>query len=203
MPPVKMRGDGRMAKSPKKTLLRLLSYMRGYVPVLIVVLVCIILSSLAQTIGTRSLGTLVDEYILPMVSSGSTDFSPLASYLLKIACIFGVGINVNQRTFTSNAPNPVSLSAITGQEEDITELLNRIVEAFCKYYAMLLDGRYADISDLYHAALYRRHGFHAYRDANGIFDAAIVEVENDGHLVLRDKDCHFRRYAFKEVEFLV
>ena len=92
MPPVKMRGDGRMAKSPKKTLLRLLSYMRGYVPVLIVVLVCIILSSLAQTIGTRSLGTLVDEYILPMVSSGSTDFSPLASYLLKIACIFGVGI---------------------------------------------------------------------------------------------------------------
>ena len=92
MPPVKMRGDGRMAKSPKKTLLRLLSYMRGYVPVLIVVLVCIILSSLAQTIGTRSLGTLVDEYILPMVSSGSTDFAPLASYLLKIACIFGVGI---------------------------------------------------------------------------------------------------------------
>ena len=92
MPPVKMRGDGRMAKSPKKTLLRLLSYMRGYVPVLIVVLVCIILSSLAQTIGTRSLGTLVDEYILPMVYSGSTDFSPLASYLLKIACIFGVGI---------------------------------------------------------------------------------------------------------------
>lgn len=118
-------------------------------------------------------------------------------------CIFGVGINVNQRTFTSNAPNPVSLSAITGQEEDITELLSRIVEAFCKYYAMLLDGRYADISDLYHAALYRRHGFHAYRDANGIFDAAIVEVEDDGHLVLRDKDCHFRRYAFKEVEFLV
>ena len=58
-------------------------------------------------------------------------------------CIFGVGINVNQRTFTSNAPNPVSLSAITGQEEDITELLGRIVEAFCKYYEMLLDGRYA------------------------------------------------------------
>ena len=41
------------------------------------------------------------------------------------------------------------------------------------------------------------------RFADGTFDAAIVEVENDGHLVLRDKDCHFRRYAFKEVEFLV
>lgn len=118
-------------------------------------------------------------------------------------CIFGVGINVNQQSFTSNAPNPVSLSAITGQEEDITELLGRVVEAFCKYYAMLLDGRYADLSDLYHAALYRRQGFHAYRDADGMFDAAIVEIEDDGHLVLRDKDCHFRRFAFKEVEFLV
>ena len=52
-------------------------------------------------------------------------------------CIFGVGINVNQQTFTSDAPNPVSLSAITGQEEDITELLNKVVEAFCKYYTML------------------------------------------------------------------
>ena len=118
-------------------------------------------------------------------------------------CIFGVGINVNQQTFTSDAPNPVSLSAITGQEEDITELLNKVVEAFCKYYKMLAAGRYAEISDLYHAALYRRRGFHAYRDADGTFDASIVEIEDDGHLVLRDRDCRLRRYAFKEVQFLL
>ena len=36
MPPVKMRGDGRMAKSPKKTLLRLLSYLKKYAPVLLI-----------------------------------------------------------------------------------------------------------------------------------------------------------------------
>ena len=92
MPPVKMRGDGRKAKNPKKTLARLLRYMRKYLPVLLIVFVCIFLTSLAQTVGSRSLGTLVDEYILPMVSSGSQDFAPLAGYLMKIAAIFAVGI---------------------------------------------------------------------------------------------------------------
>ena len=92
MPPVKMRGDGRMAKNPKKTLIRLLSYLKKYTPVLIVVLVCIILTSFAQTMGSRSLGTLVDEYILPMVASGSQDYGPMAGYLMKIAAIFALGI---------------------------------------------------------------------------------------------------------------
>ena len=92
MPPVRMRGDGRMAKDPKKTLLRLLSYMKPHIPVLIIVFVCIILTSFAQTMGSQSLGTLVDEYILPMVESGSTDFQPVLRFLIKIACIFLVGI---------------------------------------------------------------------------------------------------------------
>ena len=92
MPPVRMRGDGRMAKNPKKTLLRLLGYMRKYLPILVVVLVCIFLTSFAQTMASRSLGTLVDDYILPMVSSGSTDYSPMARFLLKIAGVFAIGI---------------------------------------------------------------------------------------------------------------
>ena len=92
MPPVKMRGDGRKAKNAKKTLIRLLSYLKKYTPVLVIVLVCIFLTSFAQTMGSRSLGTLVDDYILPMVASGSQDFGPMAGYLVKIAAIFALGI---------------------------------------------------------------------------------------------------------------
>ena len=92
MPPVQMRGDGRMAKDPKKTLRRLLGYMKPHIPVLIIVFICIILTSLAQTIGSRSLGTLVDGYILPMVKNDSTDFAPLLSYLIKIAFLFLAGL---------------------------------------------------------------------------------------------------------------
>ena len=92
MPPVRMRGDGRKASNPKKTLLRLLSYLKKYTPTLVLVLVCILLASVAQAQGSRALGPLVDDYILPMVGSGSTDFSPLFGYLVKLACMFGLGI---------------------------------------------------------------------------------------------------------------
>ncbi len=92
MPPVRMSGDGRLAKDPKKTLLRLLGYMKPHIPVLIVVFICIIAASFAQTMGSQSLGTLVDDYILPMVESGSEDFAPVLSYLVEIAGIFLAGM---------------------------------------------------------------------------------------------------------------
>ena len=91
MPGPGMRGDGRMASNPKKTLLRLLSYMKSYIPLLLFVFLCIIATSVAQAQGNRALGPLVDEYILPMVSSGSTDFGALKAYLMKLACIFLFG----------------------------------------------------------------------------------------------------------------
>ena len=91
MPGPGMRGDGRMASNPKKTMLRLLGYMKSYIPLLLFVFLCIIATSVAQAQGNRALGPLVDEYILPMVSSGSTDFGALKAYLMKLACIFLFG----------------------------------------------------------------------------------------------------------------
>ena len=91
MPGPGMRGDGRMASDPKKTLLRLLSYMKSYIPLLLFVFLCIIATSVAQAQGNRALGPLVDEYILPMVSTGSTDFGALKAYLVRLACIFLFG----------------------------------------------------------------------------------------------------------------
>ena len=111
MPPVRLRGDGRKAKNPGKTLLRLMSYMRKYIPVLILVLLCIIITAVAQTTGSQSLGTLVDDYILPMVKTGSTDFAPLISFLVKLACIFGAGIMLLNLLFRSSFP-PILQSPI-------------------------------------------------------------------------------------------
>ena len=91
MPGPGMRGDGRMASNPKKTLMRLLGYMKSYIPLLLFVFLCIIATSVAQAQGNRALGPLVDDYILPMVASGSTDFGALKAYLLKLACIFLFG----------------------------------------------------------------------------------------------------------------
>ena len=92
MPPVRMRGDGRKAKNPGKTLLRLLGYMKGHIPTLIVVFLCIITAAVAQTKGSENVGTLVDDYILPMVKEGSTDYGPLLKYLIQLAGIFALGM---------------------------------------------------------------------------------------------------------------
>ena len=92
MPPVRMRGDGRKAKDPKKTLARLLQYLLKYKLVLILVIVCIFVTAYAQISGSTALGKLVDNFILPMVAAGSTDFGPLLSYLIRLAGIFVIGI---------------------------------------------------------------------------------------------------------------
>ncbi len=92
MPPVKMHGDRRKAKNPGKTFLRILSYMRAFIPHLIAVLVCIYVAAQVQTVSSENVGTLVDKYILPMIGEGSTDFGPLISYLIQLAGIFGIGI---------------------------------------------------------------------------------------------------------------
>ena len=92
MPPVRMHGDGRKAKNPGRTLLRLLGYMRKYIPALLLVMVCIIVAAVSQTAGSENIGKLVDDYILPMVASGSTDFSPLIQYLFQIALVFLAGM---------------------------------------------------------------------------------------------------------------
>lgn len=117
--------------------------------------------------------------------------------------IMGTGINVNQRRFTSDAPNPVSLSQITGSDESIDHLLERILQTFGDYYRRVLEGDYAGISREYQEALYRRKGFYRYRDADGEFDAELVGVAYDGRLSLRDSEGRQRSYAFKEVEFII
>jgi BirA family biotin operon repressor/biotin-[acetyl-CoA-carboxylase] ligase len=111
-------------------------------------------------------------------------------------CIIGVGLNVNQRTFQSDAPNPVSLWQICEYETDCELLLKGILRSFGKYLGQ-------DVKELYISMLYRRRGFHPYADQQGAFMAEIVDVEDDGHLLLRDDNGLQRRYAFKEVTYII
>ena len=89
---VKMRGDGRMAKNPKQTISRLLSYMARYKGTLAVVGVSVVFSAVAQAASSASLGALVDEYITPMLSQAVPDFAPLLRFLGMMACVYFVGL---------------------------------------------------------------------------------------------------------------
>lgn len=118
------------------------------------------------------------------------------------SCVFGIGLNVNQLVFHSDAPNPVSLAQILGHEVDRDEVLKKILDGFEKYYELLRRADYMDVSGIYHLSLYRRKGFHPYRDADGEFEGALVEVEDDGHLILHDRQGRIRSYAFGEISIV-
>ena len=107
-------------------------------------------------------------------------------------CIIGVGLNVNQQVFMSDAPNPVSLRQILGHDVERETLLRKIVDSFSIA---------EDVGLRYRSLLYRRTGYYPYRDAEGDFEAEIQGVEDDGHLLLKDRTGRERRYAFKEVAF--
>lgn len=116
------------------------------------------------------------------------------------SCIIGLGLNVNQESFKSDAPNPISLLNIISRETSVPSLLESILESFNKVYSLV----YTDVQtlrDRYFSHLLFKCEMRAYEDENGIFTGKIIDVENDGHLIVEDAAGAKRRYAFKEIQF--
>ena len=118
------------------------------------------------------------------------------------ASIVGVGLNVNQEAFVSDAPNPTSMACVCGVAFDRSRLLDRFRVILSSYYETLRSGDRASIHRLYLQRLYRSDGFYAFRTVErGVFRAAIVDVLESGHLVLEDAEGVRTAYFFKEVSF--
>lgn len=117
--------------------------------------------------------------------------------------VAGMGININQRCFLSDAPNPVSVWQLTGREHDPESVLVPLASAIERGTLLLGD---ADIRravhERYMSRLWRGDGaLYPFTDtATGErFMATVQGVEPTGHLLLRDNDGALRRFAFKEV----
>ena len=54
-------------------------------------------------------------------------------------CIVGIGININQELFVSDAPNPVSLKQLNGRDNDREEIFGEIYQNIIRYYADMFD----------------------------------------------------------------
>ena len=118
-------------------------------------------------------------------------------------CVLGVGINVNQQVFCSDAPNPISLCQIVGHEVDRDVLLAGVLQRFVPLYERLMAGDEEDLVRRYVSHLFWREGLHRYSDADGEFEAEIVDVAADGHLTLCDTEGRERCYYFKELKFRI
>ena len=113
--------------------------------------------------------------------------------------IAGIGLNVNQTQFISDAPNPVSLKQITGKEYDIDQLMKDLLDAV---HAVLQEPEERIWSE-YKAQLYRKEGYWPFEDAEGVFMARIEDVLPTGELVLKDKEDQTRIYHFKQIRYVL
>lgn len=121
--------------------------------------------------------------------------------------LIGVGLNVNQARFTSDAPNPISLSQILGHEVEREGLLQAIIDHFMELYTQYTSPTptlsRATLHECYTRLLYRRGIPAPYADAQGPFTATLCTVEPDGRLILKDQQGRLRSYLFKEIIYII
>lgn len=127
--------------------------------------------------------------------------------------IAGVGVNINQTEWRSNAPNPISMKEITGKEYNIDGLLN---EWICTMKSWE-NRKTEELSSAYLQRLYRREGWHEYverevsiiptalaeKGTKDTFLAEIVTVTTQGELILRLQNREEKKYHFKQIRFVV
>lgn len=118
--------------------------------------------------------------------------------------IVGIGINVNQREFSADIPNPVSLALLTDKNYDRDELLKQFEKCLSCRYSQLRNGDWGKLQTDYHSALYRRDEKHTYALADGTrFEGVIRGVKPTGDLIVEWEDGKQRSYLFKEIEFVL
>ncbi len=124
----------------------------------------------------------------------------------------GIGLNVNQQVFVSNAPNPTSMALLTGKEYDKKELLEAVLHQISSLQSL----NHADLRQDYLANLYRREGEYLWREAEvtvapmmigrnheGAFRAHIYDITSEGCLVLQTEDDVLHTYHFKEIRYII
>lgn len=111
--------------------------------------------------------------------------------------IVGIGVNLNQRVFVSDAPNPVSVFQLTGEEIE--------VEAFAMNMRdNILNALSLPVEELFHrydSLLWRGKGAHEWADnlRHEIFSGEICGIAPTGHISIKDTNNRVRVFAFKEV----
>ncbi len=115
--------------------------------------------------------------------------------------VVGVGLNVNQKKFLTDAPNPASMIHFSGKEENLSGLLEEILKQLSHAYEKI-KRNIKSLEDSYLQKLYRIGEWSEYSDEAGFFTAKITGIDLYGRLLMTDRQGNRRIYGFKEVKFL-
>ena len=98
--------------------------------------------------------------------------------------VVGIGMNINQEIFSGNAPNPVSLIMISGNDYDLEFVLNKILDKIWLRYDLLKKGSKKEIDEDYLNCLYRYQQLADYVYKGNSVRAKITGVNRYGQLIL-------------------
>ena len=80
------------AKDAKGTAKRLLGYLGKYKIRFTIVVCCIVFAAITTALASLFIQSLIDDYIMPLLTQDNPDFTGLAQYILKMAAIFAGGV---------------------------------------------------------------------------------------------------------------
>ena len=118
-------------------------------------------------------------------------------------CIIGIGINVNQKTFPENLPNPVSMTLLTKNNYNLNEEFNNILDIITKKINSV-DVDHQKIKQDYLKKLLGLNKTLIYRSNGNFFKGIIKSVDNHGFLSVENQDTGIVGvYDFKEIELVI
>lgn len=118
--------------------------------------------------------------------------------------VAGIGLNVNQKAFSDDLPNPISMAQATGREFDREEVLQTVATSLMARYKQLREGGAKELQADYHQRLYRLGQEHCYALPDGSrFRGIIRGVEPTGALRIENERGELLSFLFKEVEFVI
>ncbi len=119
------------------------------------------------------------------------------------ASIVGVGVNVNQRHFTSDVPNPTSIFLEIQAEKDINKLIAMLCGDIEKRYLQLRSENPSIVRKEYLCNLFQFQEDAIYQrmDNEEIFSGKIVGIDESGRLLI-DHQKGQSAFSLKEVKFL-
>lgn len=117
--------------------------------------------------------------------------------------IIGVGLNINQASFSPNLPNPTSLVLETGEEHDVYDLIGHFCECLEKRYLQLKAKQYQLLDQDYLHALYAYQEWRDYQIVKNqqIIRGKITGLSPEGKLLIQTKEQKMS-FSFKEIAFL-
>ncbi|MGZ4156825.1 MAG: biotin--[acetyl-CoA-carboxylase] ligase, partial [Bacteroidia bacterium] len=115
--------------------------------------------------------------------------------------VVGIGINVNQQTFTSNI-NATSLCLLTNNEFDPMFVIERLCEFIEARYLQLKANKLDIIEPDYLKRLYRLNEWANFSTAQEQFEGKIIGVSEIGKLQVELKSSEIKEFELKEIKFI-